>query len=90
MNALPEGLRAYRRTPVFTETTVPAGLLKDHRTKPGVWGVIHVVSGRLRYTIPSRKENVTLSPARPGIVEQDVAHHVTPLGAVSFYVEFWR
>ena len=90
MSALPDGLRAYRRTPVFTETSVPAGLLKDHETKPGVWGVIHVVSGRLRYSIPSRRESVTLSPDRPGIVEQTVPHHVTRLGPVSFYVEFWR
>lgn len=90
MNTLPKGLHAYRRTPVFTESTVPAGLLKDHDTKPGVWGVIHVVSGRLCYSIPSRGESVTLSPERPGIVEQTVPHHVSPLGAVSFYVEFWR
>lgn len=90
MKSLPEGLAPYRRTPVFTETTVPAGLTKDHATKSGVWGVIHVTAGRLRYTIPSREEAIELAPGVNGIVEPEVKHHVTPLGTVSFYVEFWR
>jgi hypothetical protein len=30
----------FRRTAVFDENTLPAGLRSEHRTKPGVWGVI--------------------------------------------------
>jgi tellurite resistance-related uncharacterized protein len=90
MKPLPDGLAPYKRTPVFTETTVPAGLLKDHKTKAGVWGVINVTSGRLRCTIPSSGEEIELHPDLNGIVEPEVLHHVTPLGAVAFYVEFWR
>ncbi|MBT3307566.1 MAG: DUF1971 domain-containing protein, partial [Alphaproteobacteria bacterium] len=48
---LPSPLKAYRRTPVFTEDTIPKGLRNEHSTKPGVWGVIHVMSGTLLYTI---------------------------------------
>ena len=90
MKDLPAGLTPYRRTPTFDEKTVPAGLLKDHQTKVGVWGVIQVTSGRLRYTIPSRGEEVELHAGLKGIVEPEVLHHVTPLGAVVFSVEFWR
>ena len=90
MQSLPEGLQAYRSTPVFTETTVPAGLLKDHETKAGVWGVIHVVSGQLRYRIPSLGEDTVLSPEQDGIVIPQTPHSVAPLGAVEFYVAFWR
>ena len=90
MKELPAGLAPYRRTPAFDETSVPVGLLKDHQTKAGVWGVIEVTSGRLRYTIPSRGEEVELHPGLKGIVEPEVLHHVTPLGAVEFSVEFWR
>lgn len=90
MKSLPAGLAPYRRTPVFSETTVPSGLTKDHATKSGVWGVIHVTAGRLRYTIPSRGEAHELAPSVDGIVEPEVKHHVTPLGAVTFFVEFWR
>ena len=90
MKSLPEGRAPYKRTPVFTEKTVPAGLLKDHATKAGVWGVIEVTSGRLRYTIPSSGEVVDLHAGLNGIVEPEVLHHVTPLGPVEFSVEFWR
>lgn len=90
MKELPSGLSPYKRTPVFDETSVPAGLLKDHKTKAGVWGVINVTSGTLRYTIPSQNEVVDLHAGVKGIVEPDVLHHVTPMGAVKFSVEFWR
>ena len=42
---------AYKSTPVFDETTLPAALKREHRTKPGVWGVIRVLSGRVRYQV---------------------------------------
>ena len=87
MKTLPDGLIPSRRTPDFTETTVPAGLLKDHKTRPGVWGVIHVASGRLLYTIPSRDEEIELHTGVKDIVEPDVLHCVRPLGAVTFHVE---
>ena len=34
----PDGLVALRRTPDFTEATIPKGLQRDHNTKVGVWG----------------------------------------------------
>ncbi|MDA0978297.1 MAG: DUF3565 domain-containing protein [Proteobacteria bacterium] len=46
----PEDLTSYRRTPDFDETSIPAGLLKDHSTKTGTWGLIRVQSGELQYT----------------------------------------
>ena len=41
----------YKSTPVFDENTLPAGLRREHRTKVGVWGIIRVVEGRVRYRI---------------------------------------
>lgn len=32
-NELPAGLVLYRQTDIFTESSVPAGLLRDHCTK---------------------------------------------------------
>lgn len=92
--ALPDGLEAYRRTDMFTESSVPPGLLRDHNTKAGTWGLIRVSEGRLRYRItdPRRAAAETvLSPQTPpGIVEPTIFHHVEPLGAVRFRVEFYR
>lgn len=91
MKPLPSDAAPHRRTPDFTEATVPAGLLRSHTTKAGVWGRIHVVEGSLRYRIlePSVEEHV-LEPGRDGVVEPGVAHEVEPLGPVRFFVEFLR
>lgn len=90
----PEGLHSYKRTPSFSETTVPAGLLNEHATKEGVWGLIHVEEGELRYMVTdARRERsrMTLTPAtEPGVVEPTILHCVEPVGRVRFHVEFLR
>jgi len=91
---LPSDVRPYRRTDVFTEETVPAALRRAHNTKAGVWGLIHVLEGRLAYRItdPARPpaEQVLTPDAPPGVVEPTVLHEVEPLGPVRFFVEFHR
>jgi tellurite resistance-related uncharacterized protein len=90
MKSIPEGMRPYKRTAVFTQDSIPAGLRRSHTTKPGVWGKIVVLSGELQYTIlGDAPEAWVLSPERPGIVEETVLHEVAPLGPVEFYVEFY-
>lgn len=90
MQQLPSYVQAYKKTPVFTEITVPKGLLKDHSTKADVWGVIHVLSGKLRYTVPSQSEVIELTSGDTAVVVPEQVHFVTPLGDVSFYADFWR
>ncbi len=89
MKELPSGLAVYKTTPVFTEKTVPDGLLTDHITKPGVWGRIVVEDGTLLYEVPAEGSYV-LTPEEPGVVAPTVPHRVTPLGKVTFFVEFLR
>jgi tellurite resistance-related uncharacterized protein len=91
MKRLPANVSAYKRTPEFVDDTIPAGLLKSHSTKAGVWGKIVVIDGRLRYRIlePTLEEFV-LGPGTAGIVEPTIRHEVEPVGRVRFYVEFFR
>lgn len=93
-DSLPPGLTAYKRTPEFTQDSVPAGLLRSHSTKDGVWGLIHVAEGRLAYRItdPRRtaSERILTSDGVPGVVEPTILHEVEPLGPVRFHVEFHR
>lgn len=77
-----------RRTPTFTQDTVPAGLLRDHTTKPDVWGRIVVEQGELEYHVDGR--GWRLVPGVVGGVPPGVPHAVRPVGDVSFYVEFLR
>ncbi|KKI21538.1 DUF1971 domain-containing protein [Sphingomonas sp. ABOLG] len=92
--SLPEGLECYKRTDTFTQDTVPKGLLNDHSTKPGVWGLIKVESGSLSYRVtdPRREpfETVLTPEMEPGIVEPTILHHIAPLGSACFHVEFYR
>jgi tellurite resistance-related uncharacterized protein len=91
---LPANVRPYRRTPEFTEATVPQSLLKAHTTKEDAWALIHVLEGRLAYRIedPRRpvSETVLTAQTPPGVIEPTIRHAVEPLGPVRFYVEFHR
>jgi tellurite resistance-related uncharacterized protein len=88
-SALPPGLVAYRRTPTFTETTLPSGLRHRHQTKAGVWALITVVEGRLLFRRLDSSSEIVLDPTAPGIVAPEEPHEVEPLCAVRFFVEFY-
>ena len=87
-DVLPEGLKAYKRTPEFDQDSLPSGLRREHRTKQGVWGLIHVLEGRLLYRILTPLREQVLIPGMPGVVQPEQLHEVQPLGSVRFYVEF--
>ena len=84
----PDGLVAYKRTPEFTETTVPAGLLRRHSTKAGVWGKLHVLSGRLLFRDLAMQTEHELGPGIHALIHPQSDHEVAPLGEVRFFVEF--
>ena len=91
MKMLPNDVLPYKRTPEFTERTVPAALLRSHDTKNGVWGKIIVLEGTLLYRILEPEvEEIALSQGRFGVVEPTVKHEVVPSPGVRFYVEFHR
>jgi len=79
----------YRSTPVFDEITLPAGLRREHRTKAGVWGVIRVLEGHLRYEVLDPPSETILDPDHPGLVLPDQPHLVEPLGAMRMQVDFY-
>lgn len=79
----------YRSTPEFDAQTLPAGLRRDHSTKPGVWGVIRVLEGVVRYTVDGEDAVQTLTPRCPGLVRPEQLHHVEPQGAMRMRVDFY-
>jgi tellurite methyltransferase len=86
--ALPDSAREYKRTPIFTEATLPRALVTDHWTKAGTWGRIVVSEGRVEFH--SRGRMRVLGAGDLTIVEPEVPHHITPLGPVRLHLEFWR
>ena len=89
MPVLPAGALPYKVLGPFVETTIPAGLLREHSLKPGVWGCITVLEGQLRYVIERQPEvSFVLLPGEPGIVLPEEPHHIEAMGPVRFQVEF--
>lgn len=80
----------YKCTPVFDETTLPAGLRREHRTKAGVWAIIRVLEGRLRYHVLAPPSAVILDADHPGLILPDLPHSVEPLGPMRMRVEFYN
>ena len=86
----PEGLVAYRRSPEFTEDTIPGGLLKAHATKPGVWAKLHVLAGSLRFRDLQNGEELLLSEGVHPQIFPASLHEVEPCGPIRFFVEFYK
>jgi tellurite resistance-related uncharacterized protein len=85
---LPDHVRPYKRTRVFTAATIPAKLTSDHQTAPGKWGVINVEKGSLKYTIGADEVHILTPDSPKGIVAPEQPHRVQPMGDVAFFVEF--
>ncbi len=75
---------------MFDENTLPAALRGEHRTKAGVWGVIRVLKGRIRYRVLDPDSDTILDPDHPGLVLPDQPHFVDPLGPIRMQVEFYN
>ncbi|MEM7254995.1 MAG: DUF1971 domain-containing protein [Pseudomonadota bacterium] len=92
METLPANVQPYRRTPTFDTASVPPGLLRDHATRRGTWGLLHVASGSLMYCItePGYEEEIPLTPSERGVIAPEQRHHVRFDVPATFYVEFFK
>lgn len=79
----------YRSTPVFDETTLPAALRGEHRTKAGVWGVLRVIAGSVRLRFPEPGLDQVLTVDKPGLILPDQPHFVELLGPMRMQVDFY-
>ncbi len=91
MKVLPWDLVEYKRTPEFSELSVPSALLGSHSTKEGTWGKIVVLEGKLIYRIlEPDAEELELDPWHPGVIEPAIRHEIEIHAAARFYVQFYR
>ena len=78
---------------VFDETTLPAALRREHRTKAGAWGVMRVLEGALRLVRDDGPgadgDGTILTPDRPGLIRPQQSHHVEPIGPMRMQVDFY-
>ena len=92
MQKLPNAVQHYKSTPTFTNRTVPESLLSEHNTKAGVWGLLNVESGTLKYVITEqgREEEFVLNAGETAVIAPEEKHFVEPQGEVAFHVAFHR
>ena len=90
---LPDGSECYKRTPSFTEATVPKALLNNHSTRQGTWGLLCVEQGALRYVVTDSRRPLSetvLTPTTTAVIEPTIVHRVEPIGTTQFHIEFYR
>ena len=85
-------LECYKRTPEFSVENVPKALLSTHTTKAGVWGLIRVLNGSLRYHIDAEPfGSLDVLAGGATLIEPEIPHHVEPLeSSTMFVIEFCR
>lgn len=76
-------------TSVFNETTLPAALRGEHKTKAGVWGVIQVIEGALGFSLVNGDDETILTPDNPGLILPEQLHWVELIGPVRVQVHFY-
>jgi tellurite resistance-related uncharacterized protein len=86
---MPARVQFARRTPVWDERTMPAGLRRAHRLSAGTWGRVEVHRGALHFRASTTPELVVeLHAGSSQAIPPEVEHHVEPHGAVRFTVAF--
>ncbi|SDG85364.1 DUF1971 domain-containing protein [Pelagibacterium luteolum] len=88
--SMPPSAVPYKSTRVFDENTLPAGFRKEHMTKAGVWGVIRVLEGQLRYEVLDPVSDTVIEPGVPGLILPEQPHRVEPIGQMRMLVEFYN
>ena len=85
---LPDGLVVARTAGPFDESTLPAGLRRDHRVADGTWAILRVRSGVAHFTMQTEPEmsldvrGGESQPIPPGVL------HAVALTAGSIEVDF--
>jgi tellurite resistance-related uncharacterized protein len=69
-----------------------AALLRTHNTKAGVWGLLRVLRGRVRYYLDGpMPRSALITPSGTAVIAPEMPHHVELMDEDStFLVEFYR
>lgn len=86
---IPADLVVLRTTPTWDAGAMPAGLRRHHRVAAGTWGRIRVEAGALRFVAATEPvTDVTVPAGATQAIPPEVEHHVEPVSAVRFCVDF--
>ena len=88
---LPPAAEHVRTTDEFDHHTVPAALRRAHRIAPGVWGVLAVRDGSIRFVFDERPgDGRVVRSGQRHVIPPDEPHHLEVIGPVRLVIEFHR
>jgi tellurite methyltransferase len=86
---LPDGLRTVRTAGPFDETTIPAGLRRDHLVADGTWGYLRVLEGSVGFVLAGEPPmRVALTAGDVQAIPPLVRHHLVIEGPAVIAVDF--
>ena len=90
--ALPQGMTCYKTTTHFTRDNVPKSLLASHSVKAGVWGLLRVARGRIRYCVDGNPPSSEIvHGGESAVIAPETPHHVEFIDVEgAFFIEFYR
>ena len=90
--SLPDDVVCYRTLGPWTDSEIPAGLLKQHQLKAGSWGELTVVSGTIEFCWDeaSIAEPICLAAGQRIIIPPTIPHHLQIIGEVVLDLHFYK
>jgi len=86
---IPAGLAVVRTIGPFDDATLPAGLRRDHRVAGGVWALLRVLDGAVRFTMATDPPvDRALAAGDTQTIPPDVLHSVRPRGPARVTIDF--
>ena len=80
------------RTDLFTDKTVPADLLNENTTDNGMWALLRVQTGALKFCFSENDEKLVYSviPNEPRVIVAEQPYFIMVDKPVSFQLEYYR
>lgn len=87
---MPDDAQPYRSIGPFDKESIPKGLWRAHNLKAGVWAILTVETGSIRFCWDDEAGgNVLLHEGAQLVVPPTVPHHLEDMGAVTISLTFW-
>ncbi len=88
---LPEDVKPYSQSPIFTAETVPEKLLGHHNLKPGTWGLMHVEKGNVQFFVEDQQDPIAKLNAQDRfVIVPEERHYIKVSEDARLYIEFWK
>lgn len=90
-DTLPPGATCYKTVGPFDAVTLPDGLKREHRLKPGAWGLLTLLEGEIAFVWDDAEGGEVLLQAPTTIViPPELPHHLRQSGAFRLSIGFHR